>query len=332
MAWQEKRVAQMKTLFLLLFLFFFTLSAQENFEQKNTSSITAEGLFLKDSDSIHHTIASAYANYFFDSQTSLFAGGEMDILAADSTSLYKNSDGSNESSVQSGGVGMRHRFHKTLETGLLLGYTKEKKHETLWSRADIRLDINDESTLYLDASHGFYMISPLSTSLGIKRAHGSTLFELRPTLIDTVLLQGEYDVFSDTNRRWSAVLAPRHGVVRNNKWAVDLGVKAWLSGFKKDLEHGYYDPKLFESYMATLHATYGIFKYNTLFFMSGAGAIRDNFMHAYKPGGNIDIILSSEIDKDWKIQAKTGYMNNSQERLGDYYDAYYFGLSVMRRF
>ena len=80
------------------------------------------------------------------------------------------------------------------------------------------------------------------------------------------------------------MIAPRHAVVRRESWSMDLGVKAWLFGYDKNLNHGYYDPELFESYMATLHANYRFSQNNELFVMAGAGVIRDDTMNSYRPG------------------------------------------------
>jgi len=145
--------------------------------------------------------------------------------------------------------------------------------------------------------------------------------------------QGEYDLLSENNSRWSGLIAPRHAIVRRESWSMDLGVKAWLFGYDKNLNHGYYDPKLFESYMGTAYANYRFSQDNELFMMAGLGMIKDDTMGSYRPGGNIDFIGTVGIYKDWQLQGRTGYMNNQRDVWNDdFYDIYYFGLSIIRRF
>jgi hypothetical protein len=120
--------------------------------------------------------------------------------------------------------------------------------------------------------------------------------------------------------------------VRSENWGVDLGVKAWLFGFKKNLDQGYYDPELFESYMLTIHSVYRYSSETEFSLIGGVGAIKDDSMKSYQPGMNIDLLGTTGIYEDWKFQVRTGYMNNQRETWSEYYDAYYVGMSIMRRF
>jgi len=300
---------------------------------KYRSNIEGSGFYSEDNDEIEHTIVSLYGRYFINPNTSIFMGGEYDRLETDPSSPYINIDGSDSSDVERGGIGVSHRVNENFEFDLLLGHEEADYDSTGLLRANARIDINDKSTLFLNASHGFYMISPRSASLGVKRLHSGALLELRPTLSDTVLLQGEYDLLSENNSRWSGLIAPRHAIVRRESWSMDLGVKAWLFGYDKNLNHGYYDPKLFESYMGTAYANYRFSQDNELFMMAGLGMIKDDTMGSYRPGGNIDFIGTVGIYKDWQLQGRTGYMNNQRDVWNDdFYDIYYFGLSIIRRF
>ncbi len=301
---------------------------------KYRSKVQGSGFYFQDIDNIKHAIASLYGTYYIDPHTSVYAGGEYDYLEASSSSTYINIDGTRSSAVTRGGIGVSHRFNQYLEADLLLGQEEGDDGSIPFGRAEVRIDMHDKSTLFLNASHGYYMISPRSVSMGVERTHTGALLELRPTLSDTILIQGEYDMFSsDTNSRWSGLIAPRHAVVRRESWSMDLGVKAWLFGFDKNMDQGYYDPELFESYMGTVHANYRFSQDNELFIMAGAGVIRDDTMDAYRAGGNIDLMGTFGIYQDWQLQVRTGYMNNQLETWGgDYYDAYYLGLSILRRF
>ncbi len=300
---------------------------------KYRSNIEGSGFYSKDNDDIEHTIVSLYGRHFIDPNTSIFMGGEYDRLKTHASSPYINIDGSDSSDVERGGIGVSHRVNEDFEFDVLLGHEEADYDSTGLLRANARIDINDKSTLFLNASHGFYMISPRSVSLGVKRLHSGALLELRPTLSDTILLQGEYDLLSENNSRWSGLIAPRHAVVRRESWSMDLGVKAWLFGYDKNLNHGYYDPKLFESYMGTAYLNYRFSQDNELFMMAGLGMIKDDTMGSYRPGGNIDFVGTVGIYKDWQLQARTGYMNNQRDVWNDdFYDIYYIGLSILRRF
>jgi opacity protein-like surface antigen len=259
-------------------------------------------------------------------------GAEYDTLLAKKTSPYININGSRNSTVTRGGIGASHRFNENVEGEILVGYAESEKESTTFGRANVRVDVNDKTTLFLEGSHGFYMISPKSSSLGVERTHSGALVEYRPNLSVTVLAQAEYDLFSSSNKRWSALIAPRVAVERNEKWSMDLGVRLWNFGFDKNLNEGYYNPDLFESYMATVYVNYRFNSDNELFVMGGAGIVKDDTMSSYKFGTNIDLVGTVGIYQDWKFQLKAGYMNNQNESVGGFYDAYYTGLSIVRRF
>ncbi len=300
---------------------------------KYRSNIEGSGFYSEDNDDIEHTIASLYGRYYINPNTSIFMGGEYDRLKTSASSPYINIDGSDSSDVERGGIGISHRVNEAFEFDVLLGHEEADYASTALLRANARIDINDKSTLFLNVTRGFYMISPRSVSLGVERLHSGALLELRPTLSDTILLQGEYDLLSNNNSRWGALIAPRHAVVRRESWSMDLGVKAWLFGYDKNLNHGYYDPKLFESYMGTAYLNYRFSQDNELFMMAGLGMIKDDTLGSYRPGGNIDLVGTIGIYKDWQLQGKTGYMNNQRDVWNDdFYDIYYIGLSILRRF
>jgi tetratricopeptide (TPR) repeat protein len=299
---------------------------------KYRSNIRASGIYYQDIDNIRHTETSLYGEYYITPSTSVYAGAIYDDHRAKDSSPYINIDGSNGIGITTVGLGLTHRLNQYLHTDIFVGKAKTVNKSITVGKLNIRADLGDKATLFLDASQDFYKISPRSVSLSVQRAHSGALLEYRPTLGDTILLQGEYEVFSGYNRKWGALVAPRHAVVRSENWGVDLGVKAWLFGFKKNLDQGYYDPELFESYMLTIHSVYRYSSETEFSLIGGVGAIKDDSMKSYQPGMNIDLLGTTGIYEDWKFQVRTGYMNNQRETWSEYYDAYYVGMSIMRRF
>lgn len=296
------------------------------------SNIGASGLYFQDIDDIRHTEVSLYGEYFVNPKTSLYTKVIYDNLLAKNDSYYKNIDGTSNIDITTVGVGATHRVNEYAKVDLFLGDARTENKAILVGNLNIRADLGDKNTLFLKASKDFYKISPRSVSIGVQRAHASALLEYRPTLEDTILLQGEYELFSSQNNKWGAIVAPRRAFVRTENWGVDFGVKAWLFGFDKKLNQGYYDPELFESYMLTIHSIYRFSSENEVSLIGGLGIIKDDTMDDYQPGMNLDLVGTMGIYKDWKFQMKTGYMNNQREIWSEYYDAYYLGASIMRRF
>ena len=296
------------------------------------SNIRASGIYFQDIDNIRHTELALYGEYFINPNSSLYAGLIYDYHQAKDTSPYITADGETNIDITTIGLGGTHRFNQYIKVDMFAGEASSKNRSIFVGKLNARVDLSDKYTLFLDASKDFYKISPLSVSLGVQRARSAALLEYRPTLSDTILVQGEYELFSSENSKWGALVAPRHAVIRSENWAVDLGVKAWLFGFDKNLNQGYYDPELFESYMLTIHSVYKYSSEAELSIIGGVGVIKDDSMSSYEPGMNIDLLGTVGIYQDWQLQVKTGYMNNQRETWSEYYDAYYLGAAIMRRF
>ncbi|MDD3597539.1 tetratricopeptide repeat protein [Sulfuricurvum sp.] len=295
------------------------------------SDVSAGGFFFRDNENISIHTLSLQTKYVVKPTLSLLAEAQWDHLYTKQNSLYKNTDGSTSSNLFHGAVGVSGRPSSVFGYNVLIGSSESDNDSSLYLRSSVNIDIDDKTTVYADLNHNVYAISPLSTSLGIEQTHTALLLEYRPTLEYTILAQSEYDMYSHNNERLGFVLAPRKAILRNEIFNLDLGVKGWWFGYSKDLNNGYYDPKLFESYMGTFYSTVKITPEDEISIIGGVGYIKDNTMDSYRIGYNIDVLGTFGIYRSWMIQAKTGYMNNQRQVSGNY-DAYYAGISITKRF
>ncbi len=296
------------------------------------SSISLGLRFYSDSDDLRIFHASLEGNYLAKLETRLLAGVETDYLRADTGSGLENINGDEDASHSRAWIGLYHRFSPKLSANINVGGSvAEEKWKIPTYSLDIDLKMRDNLSFSFKRDYGYYVISPRAVSLKIKRGLNRLSLYWEPTLRYTVVALVEYDTLSDDNNRWEGIFAPRRSFLRTEKLNLDLGVRGWWFGFEDDLNHGYYDPELYQSYMVT---GFGYWKFNDnngLSIMGAAGVLKDDTMDDFRFGWSADVEGTFGIYQDWLMKLRGSAIQNERQ-AGGTFEAYAVQLLLTRRF
>jgi hypothetical protein len=287
--------------------------------------------YYSDADNIEHLHSELFGAYFISPVTSLGVRLDYDNLTADSGSGLENIDGSESAQHQRGELVAWHRYAPWLAADLSLGGSQAGDLDAFTGRLDLLLNPADTFDLRLSANHGYYLVSPRAVSSDVRSTNCLAEAVWRPGLRYTVVGQAGYDDFSDGNSKWLAALAPRRAFVRSQYFNLDLGVRAWLFGFDRDLNNGYYDPENYQSYSATAFGYWKINRDNGAGLTVAAGMLKDNTMSGFEFGWDATLEGYFGIYRNWMLKAFTSIMQNQRQGSGAY-DANNTGLTLIRRF
>lgn len=296
------------------------------------SHIGASFSYYSDEDEIHHRHSELFGVYFLSPVTSLGVRLEDDYLTAPEGSGLENIDGSKDEEHRQGALELWHRFTPWLAGAAALGASRTGDLDQVpTSRLNITLNPADTFGLSISEDCGYYLISPRAISLDVRRTHYQAEANWRPSLDYTVVAQVAYDKFSDGNHKWLAILAPRRSLLRSQHFNLDLGLRAWQFGFDRDLDHGYYDPDKYQSYMATAFVYWKINRENEAGLVTAAGMLKDNTMDKFEFGWDATLSGFFGIYRDWLLKVHLSTMVNQRQNAG-IYNASSGGLSLIRRF
>jgi tetratricopeptide (TPR) repeat protein len=280
------------------------------------SNVSLTSQFYSDSDDLDRFHNSIRGVYVLQPETQLEVGAQTDYLHADRGSGLENIDGSEHAWHHRGWVGFDHRFSPEVDVDGYLGVADaEDKTRPAYG---VGLDYQPLDNLYLRAArdYDFYVISPRSVSLGVRRGANRLLSVWEPHLLCTVVTELGYDDFSDDNNRWGATLAPRRSVLRSENFNIDLGVRGDWYGFEDDFDHGYYDPELYQSYMATGFGYWKISDDDGVSVALDAGAIKDDTMDNFRFGWGTNVEGTFGLYRDVMLKLGGGVSRNSRQEGG----------------
>jgi hypothetical protein len=140
-----------------------------------------------------------------------------------------------------------------------------------------------------------------------------------------------YGSFSDGNSSYELNVAPRRAFLRRENFNLDLGLRAWLYGFGKDLNNGYYDPKFGQGYFGTSFLNWKINQNNNVNFVLMGGVQKDTFTRKFKFATNGSIIGQFGIYDSIMLRLGVSALNNSRTSSGAF-RGYSFDAGLVFRF
>jgi tetratricopeptide (TPR) repeat protein len=296
------------------------------------SNVTFLTDFYTDSDDLDRYHSAAEGAYYLNPETRLEAGIETDYLRAERGSGLEHRDGSEHAWHHRGWLGAYHRFTPDLALDGYLGVAdaEDKTRPSYGIGADY--EPRDNLFLRLERDYGFYVVSPRNVSRGVRRGANTLFAQWEPDLLYTVVGQLGFDDFSDSNKRWEAVLAPRRSVMRAEDFNLDLGVRGQWYGFEdENPDNGYYDPEFYQSYMATAFGYWKISDDDGVSVALESGAIKDNDLEHFRFawGANVEGIFG--IYRDVMLRLGGGVSRNSRQE-GGAFRAYMLYAALTFRF
>lgn len=293
------------------------------------SHIRATGRAYHDSDDLDHGWAALEGAYFVKPGTRVTLEVRGDILLAEPGSGLEHIDGSEEAVHYRLMAGLEHRVSSKLTASARVGFSHAEDSSTMPYNVAVQYRPSDSLRLSLERDYGFFVLSPRTVSLHIKRGMNRARATWTPSMRYVVVAEAGYDMFSDGNSRWEAVVAPRRVFFRTERLNLDLGLRASAFGFRHDYSNGYYDPELYQRYEAT---SFGYLKINDqagLGVVATAGVQKDDTMDSFRFGWSLEMEGTAGIFHDWMLRVRLSAMENLRETGA--FKGYAVGADLTRR-
>lgn len=287
--------------------------------------------FYHDSDHLSRYNSRLRGGYFLNTRTTVLAGIDYDWMNARTGSGLENIDGSERAEHERLWVGVNHRPGPLLALEGEIGIARAEGSDRVTHRVMADLRPGDGISIKLTRDYGYYLISPRTVSSGIRQGYNGIEASWSPDFVYTVDAVLSYTTFSDDNARWEAILGPRMAVLRSGKMNIDVGVLGLWDGFDKTLNHGYYNPEMYQ-----LYAVRG-FSYRKLSDDDGVSAMalvglqKDNTMNGFRSAVSLDLEGTFGIYRDWMLKVRGGLTNNLREAASAY-RAVIASIALTRRF
>jgi tetratricopeptide (TPR) repeat protein len=269
------------------------------------SNLAPRFRYYQDSDGIKIYTPRADFQYFINPETKIIGGAELNFLKARSNSGFENINGSRTITHQKIWLGIGHRFSPRLAVDVSVGGARAQGvNSTFAFDAKLFARPTDRVRLTFYGNRDFYIVSPRSVSLGVKRTLGGMRLNWVPGSRTFVDADFSYGRFSDGNNKFELDIAPRRAVLRRENFNLDLGVRASIYGYSKDLNNGYYDPN------------WKINENNNVNFVFMYGAQRDTFTQKFKFATNGSVEGKFGIYDNVMFRVAFSGLNNSRANSG----------------
>jgi tetratricopeptide (TPR) repeat protein len=311
----------------------------ERQETRTTESVlrtllasTAESPFsvYSDSDNLQVQRFAPRAVLSLQTSTLFSAGYERTRLDARSGSGLDALDGSSIAHYDHVWAGAAQRFGRLTLNGELGYATAGQRVSTTY---DVGVDVRLADSIRFTLSRALapFVVSPRTVDLGLSATSHHAQVAWMPGLQYQLLFDGSFQELSDGNQRWEITVSPRRTVARTASFNLDLGATAYRLQTTRDLDHGYYDPRRYEYYAATIYP-YLKLRENVGVAMSVAvGAQRDNTSPAFHFGGNFSSEATFGIYRSWVVKVKSSASLNSRLDSGAF-RGFSAGAALVRRF
>jgi len=293
------------------------------------STLDPRASLYSDSDGLRIERLAPQATLALVTGTRVSGGFERQVLKARAGSGLEQTDGTRSAATNTLWAGLAQRVGWATVRGQV-GQTDSGVRQLTTYAAGFEVAPVDTLSLAYDWTSDLVVISPRTVGLGLTRTGQAARFVWNPTVQDHLGLDVSYETFSDGNQRWFVAFSPRRSVVRNQGMNLDLGFSIRQLRVAKDLDHGYYDPKRFESYEVTLFPYFKISANTGLGLSVALGAQRDT-TSAFRFGGDASVEATIGIYRRWAIKLNgSGTLNRRLESGA--YQAFGGGIALIWRF
>jgi tetratricopeptide (TPR) repeat protein len=295
-----------------------TRDIQRVVETPSRPDITFAGSVYSDSDDLDRYHGSIVAGFSPQPETRILGGVETDHLEADSGSGYEKLDGDETERHDRGWMGLEHVVSPEVSVDGHIGVAETDGENRFIYGAGIEYRPKNNLRFRAETDYGFYVISPRTLDLGIRRSSNHLWATWEPDLLHTVVGGVGYNDFSDDNESWEAVVAPRRAVLRREKISLDLGVRGTWYGFDEQLDNGYYDPEFYQSYMATGQAYWKISDDDVVSLALDLGVVKDDEMSDFRFGWGTSVEGVFGLYRDVMLRVGGSFYNSYRTEGGDF--------------
>jgi len=294
------------------------------------SSVETPFTSYSDSDALLIRRFAPHALVALDSGTQFSAGYDRSELDARAGSGLDTVDGRTDATVEQTWVGAAQRFGRIAINGQI-GYASANEDGNTTYGIGIDARLADSFRFALSRASAPLVISPRTVNLGLSATSHRAQIDWTPTLRARVIADGSVQDLSDGNQRWEITFSPRLTVARRARLNLDLGATAYRLETAHDFDHGYYDPRVYEYYAATMDPYIKIGENVGLAVAASLGAQRDNTTPSFHLGGNVTGEATFGIYRPWVLKLNGAATMNGRLDSGAF-RAFSFSAALVRRF
>jgi tetratricopeptide (TPR) repeat protein len=211
------------------------------------------------------------------------------------------------------------------------GYATGAEHVTTTYGLGFDARFADSIRIALSRTLEPFVVSPRTVDLGVTATSQRAQLEWSPTLRNQLMFDGSFQELSDGNRRWEMSISPRRTVARRARFNLDLGGIAYRLETDRDLDHGYYDPRRYEFYAATMYPYLKLRENVGLAMTMAMGVQRDNFSPSFHFGANVSGEATFGIYRPWVLKVNSSATINGRLNSGAFH-GFGAGAALVRRF
>ena len=294
------------------------------------SSAQAGITSYSDSDELSVRRMAPRAMLALSSGTQLSAGYERTRLAARAGSGLDRVGGGTGANHEHTWAGAAQRLGAFTVNGQL-GYATGEGHVHTTYGVGLEARPADSLRFTVSHAHGGFVVSPRTVGLGLISTGERAQIDWTPTLRDQLIVDVAFQRLSDGNRRWQATVSPRRTVARRARFNLDLGASAYRLETTRDLDHGYYDPRWYEYYAATMYPYLKLRENVGLAIDASLGVQRDHTWPSFRFGGNVSGEATFGIYRPWVLKVNGGATLNGRLESGAF-RGFIAGAALVRRF
>lgn len=295
------------------------------------SSLHPRANVYADSDGLRVSRLPASAAFTISPELRVSGGYERQDLRARLASGLERADGGATAHLEGAWAGAEIRLAPAALFHIQAGRQSSAWRDAWTYGAGLAVRFGDRARLSLGHDRSLFAVSPRTVSLGLRSDTTRGRISLAPSYRFFVDAEGSLERISDDNQRYTVAVTPRFATVRRQRLNMDVGVSVHRFGSDRDLEHGYYDPELYEAYSLVL-LPYFKFSENTgLSLLIQAGLQRDERQDGFEPGGNAAAELTVGIYRAWVLKLSGSSTINSRLESGAFRGTS-VGIGLNRRF
>lgn len=295
-----------------------------------SSSAEAPVTAYADSDNLTIQRFAPRGVYAFSGGTQLSAGYERSRLEARANSGLDAVDGETRARFDHVWVGAAQRLGWIALNGQA-GYATSGAFDATTYGVGITARPADSIRFTLSRTSAPLVISPRTLDLGLVAVANRAQADWTPTLGTHLVFDASVQQLSDGNQRWEITFSPRQTVARVASFNLDLGASAYRLSTAHDFDHGYYDPRRYEYYAATIYPYLKVRESVGIGISAGLGIQRDNTSPSFHFGGNVGAEATFGIYQPWVVKLNGSATLNGRLDSGAFH-GFGAGAALVRRF
>jgi Flp pilus assembly protein TadD len=296
-----------------------------------SSSAQAPFTIYSDSDNLTVQRFAPRAVVGLGDGTQLSAGYERSHLEARTNSGLEGLAGQTRGQYDHMWAGAAQRFGAITVNGQAGYATTNGAHGKTTYGIGLVVRAADSLRFTLSRASAPLVVSPRTLDLGLVAVAHRAQADWTPTLQTHIVFDASFQELSDGNRRWEVTFSPRQTVARLAGFNLDLGASVYRLESSDDFDHGYYDPRRYEYYAASIYPYLKVRENVGLGVTAALGVQRDNTSPSFHFGGNVGAEATFGIYQPWVVKLNGSATLNGRLDSGAFH-GFGAGAALVRRF